>query len=45
VSKLSEARLHENIPGRSHSYRYELLGILHRDAYHAGQISLLKKGQ
>jgi len=44
VSKLWEARLHENIPGRSHSYWYELLGILHHDTYHAGQISLLKKG-
>jgi len=44
VSKLSEARLHENIPGQSHSYWYELLGILHHDTYHAGQISLLKKG-
>jgi uncharacterized damage-inducible protein DinB len=37
-----EARLHENIPGKSHSYWYELLGVLHHDVYHAGQISLLK---
>jgi uncharacterized damage-inducible protein DinB len=44
VSKLPEKRLHENIPGKSHSYWYELLGILHHDLYHAGQISLLKKG-
>jgi hypothetical protein len=44
VSNLSEARLHKNIPGKSHSYWYELLGILHHDLYHAGQISLLKKG-
>ena len=44
VSKLPEARLHENIPGKSHSYGYELLGLLHHDIYHAGQISLLKKG-
>ena len=44
VSKLPEARLHENVPGQSHSYWYELLGILHHDVYHAGQISLLKKG-
>jgi uncharacterized damage-inducible protein DinB len=44
VSNLSEARLHENIPGKSHSYWYELLGIMHHDLYHAGQISLLKKG-
>lgn len=44
VSKLPEARLHENIPGQSHSFWHELLGILHHDLYHAGQISLLKKG-
>ena len=44
VAKLPEARLHENIPGKSHSYWYELLGIVHHDLYHAGQISLLKKG-
>jgi uncharacterized damage-inducible protein DinB len=44
VSKLPEARLHENIRGKGHSYWYELLGILHHDLYHAGQISLLKKG-
>jgi len=44
VSKLPEGRLHENIAGKSHSYWYELLGILHHDLYHAGQISLLKKG-
>ena len=44
VSRLPEARLHENIPGKGHSYWYELLGVLHHDLYHAGQISLLKKG-
>jgi hypothetical protein len=44
VSKLPEAHLHEDIPGKGHSYWYELLGILHHDLYHAGQISLLKKG-
>ena len=44
VSRLSEARLGENMPGKSHTYRYELLGIVSHDLYHAGQISLLKKG-
>jgi len=44
VSRLPEARLHENMPGKSHSYWYELLGILNHDLYHAGQIALLKKG-
>ena len=44
VSKLPESRLHENMPGKSHSYHYELLGIVNHDLYHAGQIALLKKG-
>jgi len=44
VAELPEERLHENMPGKSHSYWYELLGILHHDLYHAGQIALLKKG-
>ncbi len=44
VAKLPPARLHESIPGQGHSYWYELLGSLHHDLYHAGQISLLKKG-
>jgi len=43
VSTLPAARLHETIPGKSHSYWYELLGVLHHDLYHAGQISMLKK--
>ena len=43
VSKLPEARLHQAIPGKSHSYWHELLGILHHDLYHAGQISILRK--
>ena len=44
VAKFPEARLHEDIPGKAHSYWYEVLGILHHDLYHAGQISLLKQG-
>ncbi len=44
VSRLPETRLHENMPGRSHTYWYELLGIVNHDLYHAGQVSLLKKG-
>jgi uncharacterized damage-inducible protein DinB len=44
VSKLPESRLHQNMPGKGHSYHYELLGIVNHDLYHAGQISLLKKG-
>src|SRR5262245_23664999 len=43
VSKLPESKLHQTIPGKKHSYWYELLGILHHDLYHAGQISILRK--
>jgi uncharacterized damage-inducible protein DinB len=43
VARFPEARLHENVPGNGHSYWYELLGILHHNLYHAGQIALLKK--
>jgi hypothetical protein len=43
VSKLPDARLHDAVPGKSHSYWYELLGLLHHDLYHAGQIALLKR--
>ena len=43
VGRFPEERLHENVPGNGHSYWYELLGILHHDLYHAGQIALLKK--
>ena len=45
VSKLPAARLHENVGGKLHSHWYELLGTLQHDAYHAGQISLLRKGR
>jgi uncharacterized damage-inducible protein DinB len=44
VSALPPARLHECVAGESHSYWYQLQGVLHHEAYHAGQISLLKKG-
>jgi hypothetical protein len=43
VKRSPEERLHENVPGNGHSYWYELLGILHHDLYHAGQIALLRK--
>lgn len=43
VCRLPEARLHDAVPGKSHSYWYELLGLLHHDLYHAGQIALLKR--
>lgn len=43
VARLSEAKLHESAPGQEHSLWYVLLGVMHHDLYHAGQISLLKK--
>jgi uncharacterized damage-inducible protein DinB len=44
VRRLPEERLHEPVPGKSHSYWHELLGLMHHDVYHAGQIALLKRG-
>ena len=43
VARFPVGRLHQTIPGKPHSFWYELMGILHHDLYHAGQISLLKK--
>ena len=43
VARLPEARLSDAVPGKSHSYWYELLGLMHHDLYHAGQIALLKR--
>jgi uncharacterized damage-inducible protein DinB len=45
LSKLPAERLHEPIPGKGHSYWYEILGVLHHDAYHTGQVSLLRKAE
>ena len=44
VRRLPEARLHEPSPGKSHSHWYELMGVMHHDLYHAGQIALLRRG-
>ena len=40
-----ESRWHDTVAGKSHSYAYELSGLMNHDAYHAGQISLLKKAR
>lgn len=40
---LSEKEWHEIIPGRQTSRYFQLTGILQHDAYHAGQIVMLKK--
>jgi uncharacterized damage-inducible protein DinB len=44
VSGLKEEVLDEKVKGRPESYYVLLQGIIHHDLYHAGQISLLKKG-
>jgi uncharacterized damage-inducible protein DinB len=43
LKALPSARLHERVAGKPHTHWYELLGTLQHEAYHAGQISLLKK--
>jgi uncharacterized damage-inducible protein DinB len=45
AASFPESRLQDNVAGKSHSYAYELHGLLNHDAYHAGQISLLKKAR
>lgn len=39
-----DAYLEEIVPGRNYSFYTLLHGIIHHDLYHAGQISLIKKG-
>lgn len=36
-------RLADEVPGKGYSYRHMLSGVAAHDAYHAGQIALLKK--
>lgn len=40
----SDEFLEEIVPGRDYSYYTLLHGIIHHDLYHAGQVSLIKKG-
>jgi hypothetical protein len=35
--------LREMVPGRDHSMKVMLHGLSHHNAYHAGQIALLKR--
>ena len=44
VGRLSGNRLFRTMPGKQHSYWHEVLGIIQHAAYHAGQVSVLKKG-
>ena len=43
VGKLSDEALHANAPGNSTSVAYMLHGTAQHDAYHGGQIVMLKK--
>lgn len=43
VSAASSARLGTRRPGKSYTLAHEVLGIAHHDAYHAGQIQLVKR--
>ena len=43
VTVLDDSRLIGRVPGREHSVLAMLHGIVEHDAYHGGQISLLKK--
>ncbi len=43
LSRLSEERLGETVPGRSYSFYTLLHGVIHHDLYHLGQIAILKE--
>jgi uncharacterized damage-inducible protein DinB len=40
----NDAYLEELVPGKNYSFYTLLHGIIHHDLYHAGQVSLIKKG-
>jgi hypothetical protein len=40
---LSDARLNEIVPGRDYSFYFLAHGIAQHNAYHGGQIALLRK--
>jgi uncharacterized damage-inducible protein DinB len=44
VTRLSPDRLHAPLPGKDSSAWFEIMGLIQHNAYHAGQISLLRKG-
>ncbi len=43
LTRLDPAKLSENTPEGRRSFRYEMVGIIEHDIYHAAQIALLKK--
>jgi hypothetical protein len=45
LSKFPDAKLDETVPGTNFPYYVPFHGVVQHDLYHAGQISLLKKGK
>ena len=43
IRRFPANRLDEQVPGKNYAYRHMLGGVAAHDAYHAGQIALLKK--
>ncbi len=43
VSKLSNTRLRDRVPGKRYNFHHMLHGIAQHELYHAGQIAILKK--
>ena len=45
VRQMSAEKLDQTVPGKDYSYRVMLLGSAQHDAYHAGQIQLIKRAK
>ena len=45
VSRMSDARLTEPVPGKNYNIYFMLHGVVQHELYHAGQIALLKKAR
>ena len=43
IRRFDPKRLDDTVPGKPYAYRHMLNGVATHDAYHAGQIALLKK--
>ena len=43
LEKTPELRLQQIVPGREHSFRFLLHGVVQHTLYHGGQIAILKK--
>lgn len=43
ILSFPEAKLHENIPGRTFSFYVLIHGVIQHNLYHGGQIAILKK--